>query len=320
MTLLLGAAVAVAAPAAAIDDPTRPDARVTHGPSCRPGGLAVEVVAGTLPYFVRLATTRTPGGEDEAELQPGQSVVLSTDDVAPGETIDARLEYRARDGSGTSSVDELEDWTLTRPTEEDCAAVVSPPPPAPTPSAPTSPAPSAPTTSAPGTTTPPRPTAEPSRPAPSTAPTPAPTGRPTAPGETPVPSAAPRPTAERVAPGAAVTVRVAGFEPGERVTIGLAGSDVVIGEATAAADGSVTAEVLIPEQADLGPAALAVVGDRSAAVADVPLEVAARTEEVASGAVGLVPLVAAAGALVVTAGVLVPVADRSRRQRRSGRA
>src|SRR5215203_3147214 len=46
--------------AAAIDDPTRPDARVTHGPSCRPGGLVVEVQAGTAPYSVRLATTRQP--------------------------------------------------------------------------------------------------------------------------------------------------------------------------------------------------------------------------------------------------------------------
>src|SRR5919112_2000881 len=57
---LFPAAVATAGPAAAIDDPTRPDARVTHGPSCRPGGLVVEVQAGTTPYSVRLATTRQP--------------------------------------------------------------------------------------------------------------------------------------------------------------------------------------------------------------------------------------------------------------------
>src|SRR3954449_2842900 len=89
-----------AAPAAAIDAPTRPDAHVTHGPSCRPGGLVVEVQAGTLPYFVRLATTRRPAGEDEVELAPGQSAVLRTGDVAWGETIDGRLEFTARDGSG----------------------------------------------------------------------------------------------------------------------------------------------------------------------------------------------------------------------------
>ena len=60
---MLGAVLASAAPAAAIDDLTRPDARVTHGPSCKPGGLVVEVVAGTAPYAVRLATTRTPAGD-----------------------------------------------------------------------------------------------------------------------------------------------------------------------------------------------------------------------------------------------------------------
>jgi hypothetical protein len=49
VVLLLGAALATAAPAAAIDDPSRPAGRVTHGPSCRPGGLVVEVVAGTAP-------------------------------------------------------------------------------------------------------------------------------------------------------------------------------------------------------------------------------------------------------------------------------
>ena len=52
-----------ASPAAAVEDPTRPDGRVTHGPSCKPGGLVVEVVAGTSPYFVRLATTRQPAAE-----------------------------------------------------------------------------------------------------------------------------------------------------------------------------------------------------------------------------------------------------------------
>ncbi len=66
-----------AAPAAAIEDPTRPDGHVTHGPSCKPGGLVVEVVAGTVPYFVRLATTRQPAGEDEATLAPGATVVSS---------------------------------------------------------------------------------------------------------------------------------------------------------------------------------------------------------------------------------------------------
>ena len=34
LALLLGAALATAAPAAALDDPSRPDAQVTHGPIC----------------------------------------------------------------------------------------------------------------------------------------------------------------------------------------------------------------------------------------------------------------------------------------------
>ncbi len=115
LAVLFGAALATAAPAAAIDDPTRPDGRVTHGPSCRPGGLVVEVVAGTAPYTVRLATTRTPSGEDEASLQPGETVVLRTGDVAYGETIDGRLEYAAQDGTGVTFVDELEEYSFTRP-------------------------------------------------------------------------------------------------------------------------------------------------------------------------------------------------------------
>jgi hypothetical protein len=110
-------------PAAAVQDPTRPDARVTHGPSCRPGGLVVEVTAGSAPYFVRLATTRRPAGEDEATLAPGATVTLRTGEVAWGERIDGRLEYTAGDGSGTTYVDELDTYSFTRPTHEDCDAV-----------------------------------------------------------------------------------------------------------------------------------------------------------------------------------------------------
>jgi hypothetical protein len=131
--LLFGVALATAAPAAAVDDPARPDARVTHGPSCRPGGLVVEVVAGTAPYSVRLASTRTPTGEDEATLAPGERVVLRSDDVAWGETIDGRLEFAAADGSGVMYTDELDEYSFTRPTEEDCAAVAAPTDPDPEP-------------------------------------------------------------------------------------------------------------------------------------------------------------------------------------------
>jgi hypothetical protein len=125
---LLFAGLAAAGPAAAIDDPARPDARVTHGPSCRPGGVVVEVRAGTEPYAVTLATTRSPGGEDAAELEPGETVLLSSGDVAWGETIDGYLEYRPLDGSARVYVDDLAGYTFTRPAEEDCAAIIAPAP------------------------------------------------------------------------------------------------------------------------------------------------------------------------------------------------
>jgi hypothetical protein len=132
----LTAGLVAAAPAAAIDDPSRPDARVTHGPSCRPGGVVVEVRAGTLAYAVTLATTRAPGGEDAAEVAPGETVVLSTGDVAWGETIDGYLEYTPLEGAGGSHVDELAGYTFTRPAEEDCAAIIAPAAPATVPLAP----------------------------------------------------------------------------------------------------------------------------------------------------------------------------------------
>jgi hypothetical protein len=123
--LLLGG-IALASPAAAVDDPAKPDARITHGPSCHPGGVVVEVTGGTADYDVVLATTRSPGGEDSARVPAGKTVVLRTDGVAWGETIDGRLEYTPVDGAGGSFVDELEGYTFTRPAEEDCAAIAAP--------------------------------------------------------------------------------------------------------------------------------------------------------------------------------------------------
>ncbi len=120
------AGLLAAGPAAAVDDGTRPQARVTNGPSCAPGGVVVQVVAGSVPYHVVLATTRKPGGEDSADLRPGQTAALRTGNVDYGETIDSRLEYTALDGSGASYVDELTAFTFTRPAYADCAAITSP--------------------------------------------------------------------------------------------------------------------------------------------------------------------------------------------------
>jgi len=125
--LLVGLGLATAGPAAAAEDITRPQARVVMGPSCRPGGMVIDVVARSVPYSVRLATTRTPGGEDVATVQPWQTVTLRSGLVDWGETIDSRLEYVALDGSGARFVDELAEYSFTRPTQADCAAAAGPP-------------------------------------------------------------------------------------------------------------------------------------------------------------------------------------------------
>jgi len=310
LTVLFGVAVAAAAPAAAIDDPTRPDARVTHGPSCRPGGLVVEVVAGTSPYSVRLATTRTPSGEDEAILGPGETVVLRTGDVAWGETIDGRLEFAAQDGSGVTYVDELQEYSFTRPTEEDCAAIAEPSDPEPSspePSGTASPsAPASPTTS--------------SAPAPSGSETPTPA--PSAGSDTPAPGgtvptggaggAPPR----EVTAGHTVTLQAAGFLPGESVTIQLHGSDDVLATATAGPDGTVQTDVRIPSGTEAGPATVHIEGVESDVVADVALQVAAAPMPIAGdGAGDIVPLAAAAVALVAAVGGLFSVVGRQRSHR-----
>jgi hypothetical protein len=128
---LLAAGVSLAAPAGAAQDRAAPQVTVLRGPSCEPGGIQIEVVAGSGGYAVRLATTRRPGGEDEVRLRPGQRAVLTSDDVAWGETIDPRLEYTSLDGSGGSFVDQLADWTMTRPSRADCAAIRAPAAPSP---------------------------------------------------------------------------------------------------------------------------------------------------------------------------------------------
>jgi hypothetical protein len=302
LLLFFGVALATASPAAAVDDPTRPDARVTHGPSCRPGGLVVEVVAGTAPYSVRLSSTRRPAGEAEATLVAGERVLLRSDDVAWGETIDGRLEFTARDGSGEMYTDELDEYSFTRPTEEDCAAVAAPTEPEPQPEPATTPteAPTATPSSTPGG----QPPVATDRPVPTSTPT---SGA-GAPGSTgPAPSAGDGGTAPReVTAGATVLLQATGFLPGERVTIQLHGGKI-LGRATAGADGEVRAEVRIPDRTAAGPATVNLVGNDSAVVADVALQVAGAERELPAGAADLLPLTAAAGSLVLTVGGLASV-------------
>jgi hypothetical protein len=300
VAVLLGLALATAAPAAAADDPTRPDARVTHGPSCRPGGLVVEVVAGTSPYFVRLATTRTPSGEDEATLQPGQTVVLHSADVAYGETIDGRLEFAAQDGTGVTYVDELLEYSFTRPSKEDCDAIADPSSTAPSTTAAPSGSVTAPASGTPssasGTTTA------------STTDSPTPTlggSAPTSGGG----DAAP----QQVTAGDTVTVQAGGFLPGELVTVQMGGSDKVLATATAGPDGTVQTDVRIPGGTDAGATTVHLTGTRSEVVADVDLQVAAAEAALApSRSADVVPLAAAAVALIAAAGCLFSVVGRPR--------
>ena len=290
------------APAAAVEDTARPVGHVTHGPSCKPGGLVVEVVAGTSPYFVRLATTRRPAGEDEATVAAGATVTLRTDDVGWGETIDGRLEFEARDGSGVTFVDELDTYSFTRPTQEDCEAVA---------------------TSSDGSVPPGVPPVAAVVSSSATAeqdPSPSPMGPPSAGAGAPTPTVsagtADRTTAAAtppVAAGGTVTLVGAGFLPGERVTIALHGSETVLGSGTAGPDGTVQVEVRLPSGIAAGPATVDMYGHRSETVADVELQIAGRESAVGlDGLRALIPLVTAAAALVGTAAGFVSVAGRQR--------
>ncbi|MGY1735299.1 hypothetical protein [Geodermatophilus sp. SYSU D00684] len=295
MSGLLAGWVALAGPALAADDPARPDARVTHGPSCRPGGVAVEVTAGTVAYAVTLATTRSPDGEDSAELAPGETVVLRTGDVDWGETVDSRLEYTALDGSGTAYTDELDGFSFTRPAEEDCAAITAPSPPE-LPAAPM-----------------PTPVPEPGVPADEAVPMPVPglpvpEPAPGAPADGAPAHASVSASADQVAAGGEVVLSAAGFGAGEEVTV--SGADgTVLGTAAAGPDGTAEVVVRIPAGGVPGPTTLEVVGADSARTAAVDLRVAAAQGPVDPDPLPL-PLVAAGLALVTTATGLVLAAGR----------
>ena len=266
---------AAAGPALAVDDPTQPTVRVTQGPSCRPGGVAVEVTGVAVPYDVVLATTRDPDGEDRARVDPGQTVRLTTGDVAWGERIDSRVLFTALDGSGTTSVDELEGFEFTRPAEEDCAAIAPP-------------------------------TAEATVP-PAAGPTGAGTDDLPPGGVLPGPDVPTRPAVSvassgraAVAAGEVLTVTASGFAAGEEVVLRLA-DGTELGTSVADIDGLVVAEVTIPDGARAGSTDLVVVGAVTSTTVAVELQIAATTRE-DGGAVW--PLAVAGGALVAAVGGL----------------
>ena len=304
------AALAGAGPAAAAQDPTRPSATVTRGPSCDPGGIQVQVTGGSAAYDVVLATTRHPDGEDEGQVQPGATVVLQTGPIDWGETVDPRLAYTPLDSTGTAFVDELDDWTMTRPSEQDCAAVDQPA------AAPTTAAPASPSGGDAGNTTP-APPAPPATPSPTSAPK-APAGN--QPG--PAPSQASvvvaqgaagddGPSSRAVGAGRPITVRATGFQPGEEVTVRLAGHEL-LGRATAGPDGVVEVPVFVPARAQ-GPTRLDVVGASSGVTAGLPLQVAADRTAATDGTRPLSwPALMALLCLVGAGGVVVTALGRHR--------
>jgi hypothetical protein len=271
-------------PARALVDPTRPQATVTRGPSCVPGGLELRVLAGTVAVHVVLATTRHPQGEDAADVPAGGTVLLHTGDVAWGETLDSRLVSTPADGSGQTWVDELDDWTLTRPTEGDCLIAGA---------------------------------------VPSGTPAPGPdedgTARPAAPSAVVTDGAAGSDGAASRAVGAGrpITVTGRGFAPGEPVTARLTGAGGVLAAGTAGTDGTVALRLTVPARAR-GATGLDLTGAASGTATRLELQVAALRRPAAdpAGSGPALPPLVALLSLVATGGALLPVARRSAALRR----
>ncbi len=118
--------------------------------------------------------------------------------------------------------------------------------------------------------------------------------------------------------GSTVVLHAAGYQPGEGVTILLHAGGAVLGAAVAAEDGSVRAEIRIPGGTVTGATRLDLVGDSSAVVTNLELQVAAEhSPAVVRGTVSLWALLAAAVALVGSVAGLVSVAGRQHAIRRS---
>ena len=326
--VLLGAAcafltglVALAGPAAAIEDPRRPTAEVTHGPSCGPSVVRVAVTNGSEPHALALVFDGADE-QDSAVLAAGEQVELGSGEIDWGRTVDVTVTVTDADGTAEAAI---ELGTYTRPSAEDCAALTPTPTPSetqpttprPVPSTPTAPAPVPPTTATPSTPRPSPPTT-PGRPRPSGSAPATPSQTPESTTTEPVPSDddGDRPTgqagtasAASVSPGGVVTVRATGFTPGEPVTVSLVGVDAPLATVSAEVDGSVEAVVQIPRGATLGQATVQLVGEESAATAGLDLQVAARQQPLPERTT-TAPALAAGVTLIGTAGFLGLMAAR----------
>lgn len=263
--VLLTAAVALAGPAAAIEDPRRPTAEITHGPSCGPGVVRVEVTNGSQPRRVALVFDGSTE-QDVAQLAGGEQTELASADVDWGRTVDVSVTVIRPDGTTEAPI---EFGTYTRPSAEDCAAV----------------APVA-LTSDPATT----PVLDRG------------TDQPTW-GDDDAGAETASASSDSVAPGGVVTVRATGFTPGEPVEVTLLGRDGALTTVEAAPDGSVEAVVQIPRSAALGTATVRLVGGISTATAGLDLQVAARDRPLAEQTTS-VPVLAAGASLIGATGLL----------------
>jgi hypothetical protein len=347
--LLVG--VAVAGPGAALEDPRRPAATVSRGPSCGSGDIRVLVVNGTEAHRVALVL----GGvteQDSLVLAPDERAVLHSGHFDWGSTVSVAVSVATADGTGVAEPVEL--GSYSRPSRADCGEMTGAAP-SKDPVARRSDVPAAGTTaprpgSAGTSTTGSAPAGSPPAGSPADA---TPTGTPTAdpagsgratgtppgpgvpgsadpqatpssstaePGHTP-PAGSTEPDrqpAGPVAPGGVVTVHGSGFAPGEPVLVSVPGSVDPLATVTAAPDGSVEAVVQIPRATGLGVLTLQLVGQRSAATAGLDLRVAARVAPVDSGTTSP-PALAAGAALLVTGAALGVRAAFTPRIRTGGR-
>jgi hypothetical protein len=348
--LLVG--VAVAGPGAALEDPRRPAATVSRGPSCGSGDIRVLVVNGTEAHRVALVLAGVTE-QDPLVLAPDERAVLHSGHVDWGSTVSVAVSVATADGTGVAEPVEL--GSYSRPSRADCgemtgaapskdpvarrsgapAAGTTAPRPgsagtsttgsSPTGSSPTgsSSAGSSPTGSPAGATPTGAPTADPTgsgTPTGSADPQTTPPGTTAEPGHTP-PAGSTEPDrqpAGPVAPGGVVTVHGSGFAPGEPVLVSVPGSVDPLATVTAAPDGSVEAVVQIPRATGLGVLTLQLVGQRSAATAGLDLRVAARVAPVDSGTTSP-PALAAGAALLMTGAALGVRAAFTPRTRTGGR-
>ena len=306
---VLLAGTALAGPAAALEDPRRPVAEVTHGPSCGPGAVRVQVVNGNQPHRVALVFDGTVV-QDVADVAAGEQVELASVDVGWGTTVSVTV--AVADAAGAPELP-LEFGTYTRPSRADCDALVLSPEPVPQATDPDTVTSAVPGDGALPETGPKAPAPLPPMGAGGTAPVPgdgepAPQAQPV--GDIAVAEGAT--AAAPVAPGGVVTVRGSGFTPGEPVDVSMEGGSAPLATVVAAADGTIEAVVQIPRGADLGAVTVQLVGRTSSATSGLALQVAAREQPLAAVSTPL-PVVAAGSALLLASvGLGVATARRPR--------